>query len=179
MHGVTAPVRDVGTPRRSVPPSPSSALRASPRYSGAAVLSTDLAAGQKQRDPDRHCRFGSVQVMTHAPRLDASKVPTEGPGLGLGELLCVSMRRLDSFEERRERERHGVRRSSPEDRRRTIGMLHRSESIDLVERECKVAKRQRAESAAEKSDDSGGEERIALAEIENEGDEIGLTDLWG
>ena len=114
--------------------------------------------------------------MTHAPRLDASKLPTEGPGLGLGELLCVSMRRLDSFEKR---ERHGVRRSSPEDRRRTIGELHRTESIDQVERACNLAKRQRAESAAEKSDDSSGEERIALAEIENEGEpEFGVSDLW-
>ena len=80
----------------------------------------------------RRCRFGDVQVAEYDARLDGSKVPMTGPAIGLNKLLRVSLRRVDSFEER---PRHGVHLIPAQARRNTLRSLHRLESIELNEQE--------------------------------------------
>ena len=57
-------------------------------------------------------------------------------------LEAVHVRRVDSFDERRELERRGVRYLEPSERRSLVG-LSRSESIDEVEAEAEQVRRAR------------------------------------
>ena len=101
-------------------------------------------------------RFGSVQVYTHKPQLAGDRVPTNGPSVGLGELEHVQVRRIDSFDERRELERRGVNYLDPSERRNLVG-LSRSESIDEVEAEAEQVRRAREASLLHCEEASEGE----------------------
>lgn len=128
------------------------------------------------RDPNtavkrtRHLQFTTVQVMTYSPEMDASKLPTDGPGVGLGELQSVSIRRLASFEDRT---RQGVHRFSAEDRRAALISFHRSESIDSLERELEEVKRQRAETVAELD-----ETTPRFLDKDSNSEDMGISDLF-
>ncbi|KAL1523468.1 hypothetical protein AB1Y20_018406 [Prymnesium parvum] len=158
---------------RVYPASPS-ALKTTPRYSGEALSRDEPATARKRSGPERHCRFSTVQVNTYTVRLDTSKLPDKGPGVGLGDLFDVQLSRVSSFEEKREH--HGVRRSSPEDRRQAVLHLHRCESIDEAERDVERIKRQRAESAAEVCEFAGSS-LDQVPEFDDEPD-FGISDLW-
>jgi hypothetical protein len=46
--------------------------------------------------------FGEVEIFTHAPALDGSKVPRDGRApMGLGILESVDLRRMDSYDHER------------------------------------------------------------------------------
>ena len=124
---------------------------------------------RKKRKGDRHCTFGSVHVLTHGPRLDGSKLPAEGPGVGLGPLEHESVHSLEVYELR---ERLGVRRCTPNERREAVSPLHRQLSIERVEQEVALVIRQRIESAGDLEEPCVS----ILSALECE--DIGLTDLW-
>jgi hypothetical protein len=131
-----------------------------------------------------------VTVLTHAPRLDGSKLPAEGPGLGLGALEHEAVHALDAYEA--SRERVGVRRSTPTERRQAVSRLHRQQSIEQLELEVERVKRQRTESAR---DWDTIEMRISLHRSVplthmvrlpgsiplpsgDKDDDVGLSDMW-
>ena len=104
--------------------------------------------GRKSRQKKR-VGFGSVQVFEHEPRLMKDRLPEEGPGVGLGELTAVSLRRVASFDLEREAQREGVRYLGADERRCALVGLSRRESIEGAEHEDETVKRQRLESVRE------------------------------
>ncbi len=72
------------------------------------------------------CTFGNVEVYEHDLRLARETVPTEGPGVGLGDLRSVTLRNIESFDSERETQRLGVRHISADERRRTLIGISRS-----------------------------------------------------
>lgn len=144
------------------PPPPNPAQRRSPPASGSPVLCPQpsppakTAAGDTPKSCEelrekpakrRGVAFGDVQVYTHRPAISGDRVPSEGPGVGLGELTSVSVRRMTSFDAEREAAREGVQRIPPDERRRTLLGIGRTNSIDAAIADVEVVKRQRFESA--------------------------------
>ena len=112
----------------------------------------DTEAQSKRR---RNVRFSSVSVYEHDPLLAADRVPSEGttPGIALGQLSDVSIRRVDSFDAIRQQQRRGVRHIDGEERARVLLAISRCDSIEHVEKELALTRQQRHETALD------GEER--------------------
>ena len=96
--------------------------------------------------PRRSVRFDKVEVFSHDTCMAADRVPSEGAGLALGSLANVSIRHIDSFEAV---ERRGVTHIGAEERRQRLLSISRVESLDRIEEENELVRRQREESALE------------------------------
>ena len=54
--------------------------------------------------------WGAIEIRSFAPALDASKsVVSDGPPIGLGALEKLRIRRVESYDGQREKERQGAR----------------------------------------------------------------------
>ena len=105
--------------------------------------------------------FGNVEVLTHEPTLVGDRLPSDkGPGLGLGKLSQVTVRRINSFDLSRESERIGVRHIDAEERRERLLPISRAASIDALEREAEVTRMQRMESLR-RDPDADGQPNVA------------------
>lgn len=181
-----SPTRQITPPTSelcSLPPHISPSPRRGPLKSCVSPANRSVDSSDRKRD--RHCSFGDVHVFQHAAGLDASKLPTDGPGVGLGPLVAISIRRMESFEA--DRERNGVRAISAEERRRRLRPLHRQASIDEVEWETRVIKAQRHASAHEWNGELDGPRPTTSASsstaptlltTSSAASDIGLCDLW-
>jgi hypothetical protein len=157
---------------------------------------TTVEAAPKRRKTS----FGSVECYEHAAQHSGDRLPHQGPAIGLGALLKVSFRRVESFENARVEEREGVRHLEPEERRQRLAPLHRSESLDAMEQAASLVRRQRLESALEPDESrpsasasaDGGREQptsplaqpppppFAAADLAaaNEEEDVGVSDLF-
>lgn len=97
----------------------------------------------------RRVAFDEAVLMYHEPALSGDRLPQGGPGVGLGKLCHVQVRRVDSYDSMREASRTGVRRIGAEERRATLVPITRSVSLEHVEREADIVRRQREESNRE------------------------------
>ena len=103
----------------------------------------------------RSVAFNQAVLMYHEPALSGDRLPEGGPGVGLGKLCHVQVRRVDSYDSMREASRTGVRRLDAEERRATLKPITRSISLEHVEREAEIVRRQREESNRELEPDGG------------------------
>ena len=88
-------------------------------------------------------------MLEHSQELAEDKLPFDGPSVGLGKLERTTIHRVDSYDQRRESERTGVRHIDASERRELVLTIRRAESIDAIEMESEMLRRQRQESALE------------------------------
>ena len=113
------------------------------RDTGSSDVST--VPKRRRREGEESVRFGNVEIFHHEPTIAADRLPIDGPAMGLGKLLSVQVRRVNSFDARREPERVGVQYIDAEDRRSSLIPIHRSSSIDAVELDAQLTRLQREE----------------------------------
>lgn len=144
--------------------------------------------------------FSEVQIYEHEATLTNDRIPsTGGPSIGLGNLRVVTLHRMDSFDQRRDMERTGVRHIDADERREVLSALHRCESVEAVEQSNELVQRWREESCQDPTsprvseqppsqflacnpptkdpDALGGSLPATESQFDNE-DEIGISDLW-
>lgn len=125
---------------------PTSERLASDDVEEEAELETVVAKKRKRRT-GHSVSFGEVRVLEHEPILVNDRLPsTEGPGVGLGRLCSVKVRRCESYDFERECEREGVRHLDAAERRERLVELTRPASIDAAEMEAELTRRGREES---------------------------------
>ena len=99
--------------------------------------------------------FSTVEIYTHDARLAGDRVPsTSAPPVGLGALEAIQVRRVDSFDEMREKERVGVQFLEASERRNLVA-LSRNESVDEVEMMVELTRRQRVDSLGDATSPRG------------------------
>lgn len=116
-------------------------------FGGSPGTSTNPLPDRKRRR--RQVGFGQVTVLEHSQELAEDKLPFDGPSVGLGKLERTTIHRVDSYDQRRESERTGVRHIDASERRELVLTIRRAESIDAIEMESEMLRRQRQESALE------------------------------
>jgi hypothetical protein len=152
------------------------------------AVATHVEPAAKKRKT-RVC-FDHVKIYNHEPALTNDRVPSSGgPSIGLGKLSVVTLRRIESFDERRDPERTGVRHIDAEERRQVLSELHRCESVEANENSIEEVQRCREESNLEPpsprvpeppklfplDDEAKGG---SLPQDEAQFDEVGVSDLW-
>ena len=131
-----------------------------------------------------------MEIFNHEAALTNDRVPSSGgPSIGLGKLSVVTLRRIESWDERRDQERNGVRHMDADERRQVLSQLHRCESVEACESSIEEVQRCREESNLEPpsprvpeapqlfplDDEAKGG---SLPKDEAQFDEIGVSDLW-
>ena len=139
------------------PTPPVVGLRDVAEASGSKSILSDelpLSVGQvltegRPKKRQRTVRFDGVKVYNHEPALVGDRVPSDyGPGIGLGPMVGIQVRRVNSYEAGRLGDK-AVRRIDADERRARLLPIARAASIDAVALEASVVRMQREETNME------------------------------